>query len=101
MQRLLDGSQKLSCGQVTPRQGTSKQPGTQLPSMHVCPAGHATPAQGSVMRTQRAWQTEPAGHIAVPSAQGLAAQWPPTQSWPAGHAASLEHAVGSTSTAGG
>ena len=53
---------------------------TQRPLHEVWPAGHATSAQGSTMRTQRAWHTVFDGHTVAPSAQGFAAQWPPTQS---------------------
>lgn len=100
-QPLVVGSQKLFCGHTTPRHGTSKQPGTHAPSMQVCPVGQATPAQGSVMRTQRARQTVLGGHTVAPAAQGFAAQWPPTQRCPAGHDASVVHAAGSLSTEGG
>jgi hypothetical protein len=62
---LFDGLQKVPEGQLTPRQGTSKQPGTQAPSTQVWFRGQFTCAQGSVTRTQVARQRVPLGHAEV------------------------------------
>lgn len=98
-QRLVCGSQKLPAGQRTPRQGKSKQPGTHAPSMQVWPVGHTTCAQGSCVRTQRAWQTVPAGHSVADVAHGEGVQRLLTHTSPAAHSVSRLHVRG-TSLAG-
>ena len=78
---LLAGLQKVPDGHTTPRHGTSKQPGTQAPSMQVWLRGQFTCAQGSVVRTQVARQVVPVGHTEA-LAQGSATHEPATHTWP-------------------
>lgn len=99
-QRFCDGSQKLPDGHTTPRQGTSKQPGTQRPSMQVWPLAHSTCAQGSITRTQAARQVVPAPHVAAERRHGLVAQLPPRQSSPRAQSSLRTHPPGARSGGG-
>jgi hypothetical protein len=51
--------QYFPVGQVTPLQGTMKQPGRQWPFTHVCPLAQLTPAHRSLAGTQAAPQVSP------------------------------------------
>jgi hypothetical protein len=74
---LLAGLQNVPDGHTTPRQGTSKQPGTHAPSMQVWLRGQVTCEHGSVVRTQVARHVVPVGHTEA-LAQGSATHAPAT-----------------------
>src|SRR6185312_2771412 len=76
----LEGLQVCPLGQVTPLQGSEKQPATHAPSTQVSLCGQVTPAQRSVIATQLAWQLVPVAHpIAAAARHGSGWQLPPRQ----------------------
>jgi hypothetical protein len=77
--------QYLPIGQVTPLQGTMKQPIRQWPLTHVCPVGQLMPAHRSPVGTQVAPHVSPVGQPAN-VAHGSGLHVPPRHTRPVGHA---------------
>jgi hypothetical protein len=69
--------------QLTPLQGTSKQPLMQCPSTHVFPLAQVTAAQRSSVTTQAALHVSP-GHPVQVSVHALSWQTPWMQIFPPG-----------------
>ena len=65
----LPGLQYCPVGQVTPLQGSEKQPATQAPSTQVSPCAQVTPAQRSATATQLARQLVPEAQIIAEAAR--------------------------------